>query len=274
LLYEALGLSTPVFAHLSTILGADGTKLSKRHGATSIDEFRRQGYLPEALDNYLALLGWAPSQDGQEILDLAELVREFDLDRVNRSPAVFDSEKLNWVNRSHLRRASRDRLAELALPYLQSSGLLAASPSPEEASWATDLTELLLNHVNRLDDLGTEARRALAFDPDVDLHSPDVLEILAHPGARSVIQALAECLDDSVPVDGTVYREIASLVKQKTGQKGKHLFHPIRVAVTGRASGPDLERLIPLLERGQRLPLPAPVLGVKGRVSAVLERLR
>ena len=119
LLYEALGFEIPQFAHLSTILGKDGVKLSKRHGATSMDEFRRQGYLPEALVNYLSLLEWAPRQEGHEILSTEQLTAEFDLSRVNRSPATFDWEKLNWVNRSHLKKLDLTLLTERAIPYLQ-----------------------------------------------------------------------------------------------------------------------------------------------------------
>lgn len=95
LIYEALGAPLPRFAHLSTILGPDGQKLSKRHGATSIEEFRRQGYLPEALANYLALLGWSPATDGQEVMSLDEIKAQFDLSRVVKSPAIFDNAKLN-----------------------------------------------------------------------------------------------------------------------------------------------------------------------------------
>src|SRR5436853_4267758 len=116
-LYEALGWQVPEFAHLSTILGGDRERLSKRHGATSIANFREMGVLPEALANYLALLGWAPSGGTREIFSLQELVKEFSLERVTPSPAVFDMEKLYWLNRHYIKQVPPERINKLALPY-------------------------------------------------------------------------------------------------------------------------------------------------------------
>src|SRR5690349_21647402 len=116
-LYEALGWPVPEFAHLSTILGADRERLSKRHGATSIANFRDMGVLPEALMNYLALLGWAPSGGTREIFSEQELIKEFSLERVTASPAVFDMEKLYWLNRHYIKESSLERIAALARPY-------------------------------------------------------------------------------------------------------------------------------------------------------------
>lgn len=271
LLFEALGLEPPQFAHLSTILGKDGAKLSKRHGATSIDEFRRQGYLPEALVNYLTLLGWAP-KDGQEILTPQDLIREFDLRAVNRSPAVFDVEKLNWVNRSHLKKLTRERLATLAIPYFQEQGFLPKDAAPEPVAWTVDLAEFLLGHVDKLEDLPREAATALAFEPEQTLRAPETCEVLAHEGARPVISAFAELLEGASSFDFEAYKDVVGKVKARTGQKGKHLFHPIRVAVTGKSSGPELEKLIPLLERGSALALPFKVIGARER-ARIVEKL-
>src|SRR5262244_3416481 len=123
-LYEALGWAVPEFAHLSTILGSDGKRLSKRHGATSIANFRDMGVLPEALANYLALLGWAPKGGTREVFTSGELVKEFSLERVTPSPAVFDMEKLYWLNRHYIKKSSVDRLVDLAIPYYRNAGLL------------------------------------------------------------------------------------------------------------------------------------------------------
>src|SRR5213076_1485460 len=118
-LYEALGWPVPEFAHLSTILGADRERLSKRHGATSIANFREMGILPEALMNYLALLGWAPSGGQRETFTPEELKKEFRLERVTPSPAVFDMEKLYWLNRHYIKRSSTDQIVELSIPYFR-----------------------------------------------------------------------------------------------------------------------------------------------------------
>ncbi|HKD14689.1 MAG TPA: glutamate--tRNA ligase, partial [Candidatus Angelobacter sp.] len=130
-LYEALGLPVPQFAHLSTILGPDRERLSKRHGATSIANFRDMGILPEALMNYLALLGWAPSGGTREIFAPKELVKEFSLKRVTPAPAIFDMEKLYWLNRHYLKQSSVERVAELALPFFHQAGLLPGSLNEE-----------------------------------------------------------------------------------------------------------------------------------------------
>ena len=121
LLYEAFGWTPPAFAHVPLVMGPDHSPLSKRHGATSVAEFRARGYLPEALANYLALIGWSPG-DGEELLPLEELARRFRLEDVGRSAGVFDVEKLAWVNRHYLKIAAPARLAALAVPYLQAAG--------------------------------------------------------------------------------------------------------------------------------------------------------
>ena len=123
LLYRAMGVTPPTFAHLSLVLGPDHTPLSKRHGATSVAEFRAKGILPESLVNYLALIGWSPGQD-QELLPADELARRFKLEAVGKSAGVFDLEKLAWVNRHYVKEAASERLAELAVPFLRQAGVL------------------------------------------------------------------------------------------------------------------------------------------------------
>ena len=132
-LYEALGWPVPEFAHLSTILGSDRERLSKRHGATSIANFREMGVLPEALMNYLALLGWAPSGGTREIFTPEELKKEFSLERVTPSPAVFDMEKLYWLNRHYIKQSPPERIEKLAEPYFVRAGLLPADPDERSA---------------------------------------------------------------------------------------------------------------------------------------------
>src|SRR5437868_5683515 len=151
--YEALGWPVPEFAHLSTILGPDRERLSKRHGATSVANFREMGVLPEALVNYMALLGWAPSGGDREIFSPQELVKEFRLDRVTPSPAVFDFEKLYWLNRHYIKESPRDRILPLSIPVFQRAGylqdLVAQAPSPVH-DWLGKLLDLLLPSVDRL----------------------------------------------------------------------------------------------------------------------------
>jgi nondiscriminating glutamyl-tRNA synthetase len=273
LVYESLGLTMPRFAHLSTILGPDGAKLSKRHGATSISEFRSLGYLPEALLNYLSLLGWSPPESRGEILELDQIIADFDLGRVQVSPATFDPDKLNWVNRGHLKELSADDLVARATPFLVRDGLIPADPAPEVAAWTGELISLLLNYCDRLGDLPAKAREILALDPG---GAPsEAIEVLGEPGAVDVIRHLRDVLDarGEAPLGSQEYREAALEVQRLSGCKGRQLFRPIRVAVTGRTSGPELDRLVEIVERGSRLSLPVSIRGVRRRVRDVWEQL-
>lgn len=275
LLYESFGWEQPQYAHLSTIIGPDGTKLSKRHGATSIAEFRTLGYLPEALLNYLSLLGWAPPEELGEILPVSRIVEHFSFDAVNVSPATFDFEKLNWVNRSHLKKLDRDRLAELGLPFLVDAGLLSPDPSETEIEWATRLLGLLSGYIDRLSDLPEASGVVFGFEPERDLEHADVEEILTQSGALEVINRFRAEMDASgaEKIDFETYKSCVLATRDKTGQKGKSLFRPIRIALTARASGPELDQLIDLLEDGSRLELPRKILDVRSRVAQVADFL-
>src|SRR5260370_1184898 len=148
-IYEAFGWAVPKFAHLSTILGADRERLSKRHGATSISTFREMGYLPEALVNYLALLGWGAEDGKTETFTLAELTRAFSLERVTPSPAIFDFDKLNWLNRHYLKQADPARLASLAWPYFaERLGHLDAASKDRLGPWFARLLALIVPKVD------------------------------------------------------------------------------------------------------------------------------
>jgi nondiscriminating glutamyl-tRNA synthetase len=270
LIYEALGASIPQFAHLSTILGPDGQKLSKRHGATSIEEFRRQGYLPEALANYLSLLGWSPPVDGQEILSLDELKQQFELARVQKSPAIFDTVKLDWMNRSYINKMPIDSLAERAMPFAVRDGLIPAQPDAQAQAWFSQMLDLIKTHIDRFDQLASEAAIVYGFDaapPDID---KEAHEILATPEGKAVALEFARMVQEKEILTPETYREIVGQVKATTKQKGRNLFHPIRAALTGRGSGPEMEKLIPLYEAGSRLNLPRKVMSCKQRICAVM----
>ncbi|MEE8348793.1 MAG: glutamate--tRNA ligase [Acidobacteriota bacterium] len=274
LIYEALGFAPPQFAHLSTILGPDGSKLSKRHGATSIDEFRRQGYLPEALVNYLALLGWTPVQEGLEILLPEQLTSQFNFSRVNRSPATFDQDKLNWVNRNHLKNLASSRLSQLVLPYFIERGWISPEPSEPVMAWLEDVIEALMKYVNKLEDFVTEADLIFNFDPEGNLTDTAVQEALSTTGAGDVIREFHNLLQRHEELDLVAYKKIIGEVKEITGHKGKHLFHPIRVALTGRSSGFELDRLIPILGKGAHLNLPVTILSARERSARVLDHIQ
>jgi glutamyl-tRNA synthetase len=273
LIYEALGAPMPQFAHLSTILGPDGQKLSKRHGATSIEEFRHQGYLPEALANYLALLGWSPVTDGQEIMSLDEIKTQFDLSRVVKSPAIFDNAKLNWMNRTYINKTAGDVLTATAKPYFVEAGLIPGEMDAAMTEWLGQVIDLVKTHVDHLDQLPGEMGIILGFETDPPEISPEVRATLATPEGRSVVDEFARLVNERDSLTAEAYRELVGQVKAATKQKGKNLYHPIRAALTGRDSGPDLEKLIEVYETGSRLNLPRKIMSCKERLQAILSAI-
>jgi nondiscriminating glutamyl-tRNA synthetase len=273
LLYEALGFQAPLFAHLPLVLGPDHAPLSKRHGATSVAEFRSRGYLPEALLNYLALIGWSPrtpGSDDDELLPAEELARRFSVETLGRSAGVFDEEKLAWANRHYLKLASPDRIAALAVPFFSANGLRFA-PDARGLAFIASVVPIATASVDRLDQL--PARLSFLFDyhPEIALDDADVSREMGEPGFRAVLQAFQRALAGLPRLDRERFRSLAQELKTETGQKGKALFHPIRIALTGRANGPELDLIVPAIEGGAELPADAglpPILGCRERAGA------
>ena len=279
LMYEALGFTPPHFAHLALVMGPDHSPLSKRHGATSVAEFRAKGYLPEALVNYLALIGWSPraeaGSDESELLPIDELARRFTLDRVGHSAGVFDEEKLAWVNRHYLKAADPVRLATLSVPYFVDAGLPMA-PDENGLAFLAFAIGMASTSVDRLNQVPPRLAFLFDFSPERAIADGVIREELAHDAARGVVAALAEELATAPRLDRGTFREIANRVKARTGQKGKALFHPIRIALTGRADGPELDLAVPAIDRGAELPASAgipTVIGNRERADAFARAL-
>src|SRR5437899_1938469 len=237
--YEALGLPVPEFAHLSTILGPDRERLSKRHGATSVANFREMGILPEALMNYLALLGWAPSGGDREIFPKDELIKEFSLERVTPSPAVFDTEKLHWLNRHYIKQGPPERIHQLGTEALQRAGLLPASVNGNVSGWTQGLIDLLAPYVDQLDQLPERAKIIFSNDPAAALALPENAEAVASDKAKAVMQAFAKRAANESPLTPERFKAIMDEIKAETGAKGKDLFHPVRIMLIGSHSLPD-----------------------------------
>ncbi len=273
-IYQAFGWPVPEFAHLSTILGPDKTRLSKRHGATSISTFREMGVLPEALTNYLALLGWGAEGGTRETFTMAELAAEFTLERVTPSPAIFDFNKLHWLNRHYLKLAEPTRVLELARPYFAAQHWLPKSGSVEVDAWLLQLLALFVPAVDQLDQLPEKARFVFAFDPSAAIANEENAALLAGASARKVLEEFAACIAAlQGPVTAEAFKAVMNEVKVASGAKGKELFHPVRIALTGAHSGPEFDKLVPLIEAGSQLPLPMPVLSVRERVERFLSAL-
>ena len=258
-IYEAFGWEVPHFAHLSTILGADRERLSKRHGATSISTFREMGYLPEALVNYLALLGWGAEDGKTETFTLEELTRAFSLERVTPSPAIFDFDKLNWLNRHYLKQADPARLAALAWPYF--SDLLSSRDSAPEPvkKWFEKLLAVFVLKVDHLDQLPLVAAPVIRFDCDEARANPENRSVLEADSSRTVLgEFAARARTYSQPIAPDLFKAWLNDIKAATGVKGPNLFHPVRIALTGFHSGPEFDKIIPLIEEGSRLGLGIP----------------
>ena len=274
LLYEALGYALPAFVHLALVHGPDHTPLSKRHGATSVSEFRAKGYLPEALGNYLALIGWSPGND-EELLPIGELVRRFSLDAVGTSAGVFDEAKLAWMNRNYMKEASSERLVELSLDYFRRRGFVD-EPSDEARMFLLDAVRLAAGSVDRLEQFPERVAFLWSFDPDTALSDSNVLQTLV-PEAREVARVFAEELAAAPRLTRDLFREVAGRVRQRTGQKGRALFLPIRLTLMAEPAGPELDLAVPLIERGAMLGDRAgvkPVLGCRERAARFVESLK
>jgi len=274
LLYEALGFTPPAFAHLALVMGPDHSPLSKRHGATSVAEFRSKGYLPEALVNYLALIGWSPGND-DELLPIDELAKRFALENVGHSAGMFDEEKLAWVNRHYLKLADPMRLAELSLPYFQAAGV-SMTPDRAGLEFLASAMPMASASVDRLNQVPARLAFLFGYDADKVLGDRDLLEEMRSGAARSVVTALADVLAESPRLDREGFRAVANQVKARSEQKGRALFHPIRVVLTGRAEGPELDLAVPAIDRGADLTPSAgisPVVGNRERAAAFVRTL-
>lgn len=246
LLYDALGYEKPQFAHISLILGKDRSKMSKRHGSTSVVAYREDGYLPEALVNFLALLGWSPEGE-EEIFDMERLIADFTLERVSKSPAVFDLDKLKWLNGMYIRKSTPERLLEFALPHLQKAGLIGEAPDEEELDWANTVTEALKNHItafSQLPALILRYRETVEYGGEVRTELKELGE-----AAVTVMSAMVKKLENTEVVTSANYKAMLKEIKKETGIGGKNLYHSVRIAKTGSTEGPDMDKIAVIMGR-------------------------
>ena len=273
LVYRALAArALPHFAHLPLIAGPGGAPLSKREGSASVAWFRAQGYPPEALMNYLALLGWSPPA-GQDLLTQEELISQFDLDRVSRAPAIFDRQKLDALAARHMIRMPAGRLASLAAEHLRRAGLLGPGAAPGTSDWVGRLAMLYADRLPRMSDLPAASAFLFDFSPERSLADPEVRVALADPRARGVIEAMTRRLG-AEPLTAARFQALAEETRRETGAKGRDLYHPLRIALTGASSGPEMVKLLPVIEEGSRLPLPKRVPACAERARSLLDATR
>lgn len=248
-IYNALGWEVPTFGHISLIMGKDGKKMSKRHGATSVEQYKNLGYLPEAINNFLALMGWAPEGE-QELFTTEELIKNFSMDRVAKNPAVFDIDKLNWINFNYMKKLTDEELYTLCLPSLQEAGYASAQPDEAEKARLTMLCVCLKDHISYGAQIKEEA--AMFFTDSISIdeeHRDDIKTVLAEESCPTVLAAFSDKLKAMDEVTPEQVKAAIKAIMKETKLKGKFVFMPIRVAITGQMHGPDLNYIVPLLGR-------------------------
>jgi glutamyl-tRNA synthetase len=245
LLFQALGCGVPAFAHVPLILGTDRKRLSKRHGATSVTEYTRMGYLPEAMVNFLALLGWSPGDD-RELLSRDELVRAFALEGISGGNAVFNPEKLDWMNQQHIMRLATEELGSRLEPYLRDAGLWREEFATHRRSWYLGLVELFKPRLTRLTSFAAEAGPFLT-----DEIATEEVAARKHlkPELAAPLQELRAAFDALDPFTTTTTEQALRSVAERHTLKPAALIHATRVAVTGRAASPGLFEVLEILGR-------------------------
>jgi len=244
LIYQALGYEMPKFAHISMILGPDRTKLSKRHGATSVTQYKEEGYLPDALVNYLALLGWSPEEE-REIYSPEELCKIFSLDRVAKNPAVFDNDKLKWLNGSYIRQKSEAEITQLVMPYLKEKGYVTTEPVGEELAHLEKIIGAVKDHLEVLSQVTDHLE--VFYNDNIVLAEEKFKETLQGEQIPQVMTAFRERLEALEDLEVETVHQMLKKLPKELGLKPKMVLFPIRVALTGAGAGPELFNLIPIL---------------------------
>lgn len=245
MIYRAFGWVPPEFAHVPMILAPDRSKLSKRHGAQSVEEFRDGGYLPEAIVNYIALLGWTPTDPSREILSLEEMVRDFDLKKVSATPAIYDVTKLTWMNGYYMRTIDLDRLTSLYADFAVRGSLLRRNEVEPKWEWLKKVVSSLRERARTLVEM-VEASSYFFEDPQ----EFDPAGVKKYFSDSNVADTLRKCVHTLNLVDNFYasalelhYRELA----EREGVKASVLIHPTRLAITGRTAGPGLFEIMEIL---------------------------
>lgn len=245
-IYEALGYKPPKFGHISLILGEDHKKMSKRHGATSVTEYRNMGYLPEAVVNYLALLGWTPKGE-QEIFTEEELIKQFSMKRVSSNDAVFDINKLNWINFQYMKKLDADQLYDLIVPFLVKAGYVDAADSEEKKDWLKKVIWFMKDHIYFAGQAADELR--FFFEDMPELTDEDVLAIMKAETSGKLLKAFIEDLKALETFDQAEIKKCFNACMKAQGIKGKAAYEPTRIALTGVTQGPGMFEMMELFGR-------------------------
>jgi nondiscriminating glutamyl-tRNA synthetase len=251
MVYEALGWEPPIFGHMTLIVNESRKKLSKRDESIIqfIEQYEELGYLPEALFNFITLLGWSPAGE-EELYSKDEFIQIFDANRLSKSPALFDTNKLTWMNNQYMKKVDVDTVLKLSLPHLVKAGRLSENLTDEEHQWAKSLVALLQEKMS----FGAEIVELsdMFFKDDAE-YEEDAKEVLEGETVPEVLKAFSEELEKLENFKADEIKAAMKAVQKSTGQKGKNLFMPIRAAVSGQTHGPDLPQAIELLGKAKVL---------------------
>ncbi|MCL4384748.1 MAG: glutamate--tRNA ligase [Actinobacteria bacterium] len=269
MLFESLGYKIPYFAHLSMILGKDGAKLSKRHGSTTITQFKEEGYLNEAIANYLSLLSWAP-RDGEEIFYLNDILNKFKISDISKNPAIFDVDKLNWLNGNYIRKKANEELVELVLPFLIKENIIKSIDINEQASRNKIIkcVDAFKDKIKTLAEFPVYAKDF--FSDKISYYDEDAINILKSDTSIKVINMFAnkltqisdsiKTIKDNTDNSNILTEDLAKEIINEVGSslqaeniKGKLLYMPIRASLTGKVHGPDLPKVISILGKEECL---------------------
>lgn len=233
ILYNAFGWDVPKMAHVPLILNPDKTKLSKRQGDVATEDFLKKGYLKEALINFVALLGWNPGEgEKREIFSIDELIKLFTIEKVHSAGAVFNIEKLNWMNAEYIKNYDIKSLTQLCIPYLESAGINTSDLSKTER-----VVFAVRSYINKLDEAPKQAE--IYYRNEISLDEDQKLELYSADSQR-VFESLISKIEQLDEINETNFKPLLTEIQKETGIKGKSLFHPIRLALTGEPQGPEL----------------------------------
>ncbi|CEK31268.1 glutamyl-tRNA ligase [[Clostridium] sordellii] len=249
-LYEAFGWEAPTFVHLPNILNKEKKKLSKRHGDVAVEDFKKKGYLPEGLVNYVALVGWSPD-DNQELFTMKELEEHFSIERVSKSGGVFDTDKLNWVNQHYIKDASDEYITDLAIPFLIEAGYITEEDAKNRYDFVKDMVSVVKEKLQYVKEVTEHVN--IFFGDKVELETEECREFLKLEHIPTLINALEEKIGAADEINEEAFKAMLKEIQKEHGIKGKNLFMGTRIILTGQMHGPDLPKAAAVIGKGMCL---------------------
>ena len=238
-LYETFGWEAPTFVHLPNILNKEKKKLSKRHGDVAVEDFKKKGYLPEGLVNYVALVGWSP-EENKELFTMKELEESFSVERVSKSGGVFDTDKLNWVNQHYIKDASDEYITDLAIPFLIEAGYITEEDATERYDFIKAMVSVVKEKLQYVKEITEHVN--IFFGDKVELEDEECREFLNLEHISTLINALEEKITAADEISEEFFKAMFKEIQKEHGIKGKNLFMGTRVILTGQMHGPDLPK--------------------------------